>query len=598
MRYICTSIVATLMLAGTTWAATITVPDDYASIQAAIDASSDGDEIHVHAGIYTDVYDGFIVNTKGKAITLKAIDGAGSAVIDGSGQWRGCSFTNGEMNDTVIDGFTIRDCNSGGPVVDGGAIWCHGASPSILNCVITSNTGTGYGAGICCYLGASPIISGCTITNNTGTGDWGTGAGISAYSPGVAPIISDCLISGNHTTQAGGGMRLGITLPPIRGCTITNNTSGHTGGGVHIDSGNQEFIDCIFDGNIATEDGGAVTIVWSTSKFMNCQFTNNQAGRGGGLYLDTEIGSATAILDGCTVAGNTALTSGGGGIKADGQMISLIDCMITGNTALGSGGGLDCVGNGASITNCHFANNTVTGSKSYGGAIRLYNSAGSISDCTIEGNAASFWGGGISLYESSATIANCLIRNNSTDQVGGGIAVQNSSPLIMDCTISGNSAASYGGGLRTANSDVALASNVFCANSPDDIGGDWTDIVDNIFAGECPVYVGACCTNGGCVQVLPEECDSYLGKWLGAASSCDDCPPTVEPDDTGACCVQGYCTSMTEAQCFDLSGSYAGDNVICDDAGCPEFCPGDIDGDGQVGIVDMLTVIGTWGPCS
>ena len=44
MRYICTSIVVTLMLAGTTWAATITVPDDYASIQAAIDASSDGDK--------------------------------------------------------------------------------------------------------------------------------------------------------------------------------------------------------------------------------------------------------------------------------------------------------------------------------------------------------------------------------------------------------------------------------------------------------------------------------------------------------------------------------------------------------------------------
>ena len=159
------------------------------------------------------------------------------------------------------------------------------------------------------------------------------------------------------------------------------------------------------------------------SKFMNCQFTNNQAGSGAGLYLETEVGSATAILNGCTVAGNTALTSGGGGIKADGQMISLIDCVITGNTALGSGGGLDCVGNSAWITGCHFANNTVTGSKSYGGAIRLYTCAGSISDCTIEGNAASFWGGGISLYESSATIANCLIRNNSTDQVGGGTAV-------------------------------------------------------------------------------------------------------------------------------------------------------------------------------
>ena len=519
------------------------------------------------------------------------------AVIDGSGQWRGCSFTTGETNATVLDGFTIRDCNAIGNAVDGGGIWCHGASPSILNCLITNNTGTGYGAGICCFEGASPIISGCTITNNTGTGDWGCGSGISAFGNAAQPVISDCLISGNHASLVGGGLRLGYNLPPIVGCTITNNTSDHDGGGVHIDSGNHVFIDCIFDGNIAAEDGGAVSINSEVSKFMDCQFTNNQAGRGGGLYLDPAIGNTTTILDGCTVAGNTALTSGGGGVKADSVMIVLLDCMITGNTALGSGGGLDCMGDGASIIGCQFADNTVTGSKSYGGAMRLYTCDGVISDCTIEGNSASFWGGGISLYQSDATIANCRVRNNSTDQVGGGIAVQLCNPLILGCTISGNSAASYGGGLRTDGGTPSLASNLFCANTPDDIGGYWIDIYGNIFDEECPVYAGACCTNGGCVQVLPAECEEFLGKWLGAASSCDDCPPVVEPEDMGACCVEGYCSSLTEDQCFDLSGSYAGDNVTCEDAGCPEVCPGDIDGNGQIDVIDILIVIDRWGFC-
>ena len=50
MRYICTAVVATLVLAGTSFAATINVPDDHATIQGAINASSDGDVIAIAAG--------------------------------------------------------------------------------------------------------------------------------------------------------------------------------------------------------------------------------------------------------------------------------------------------------------------------------------------------------------------------------------------------------------------------------------------------------------------------------------------------------------------------------------------------------------------
>ena len=42
MRYICTAVVATLVLAGTSFAATINVPADYTTIQAAVDAASGG----------------------------------------------------------------------------------------------------------------------------------------------------------------------------------------------------------------------------------------------------------------------------------------------------------------------------------------------------------------------------------------------------------------------------------------------------------------------------------------------------------------------------------------------------------------------------
>jgi pectin methylesterase-like acyl-CoA thioesterase len=53
MRYICTSIVATLALAGMSFAATINVPADYSTIQAAVNAAVDGDEVVVAPGVYT-----------------------------------------------------------------------------------------------------------------------------------------------------------------------------------------------------------------------------------------------------------------------------------------------------------------------------------------------------------------------------------------------------------------------------------------------------------------------------------------------------------------------------------------------------------------
>ena len=76
------------------------------------------------------------------------------------------------------------------------------------------------------------------------------------------------------------------------------------------------------------------------------------------------------------------------------------------------------------------------------------------------------------------------------------------SPYIFGCTISGNTSSSFGGGLRTAYGDASLADNDFCANIPDDIGGVWVDLDGNQFTESCPVYEGACCTNGGCVLVL------------------------------------------------------------------------------------------------
>ena len=117
---------------------------------------------------------------------------------------------------------------------------------------------------------------------------------------------------------------------------------------------------------------------------------------------------------------------------------------------------------------------------------------------------------------------------------------------------------------------------------------------------EVCIALGTCCTNNDiyCVSLtLEADCTAYGGTWLGEGTSCDDCPPPVEPEVLGACCVNGTCVRTTFDDCFAGGGSYAGDDIDCDEAQCPETCQGDVNDDGNVDVVDLLTVIANWNDC-
>ena len=109
--------------------------------------------------------------------------------------------------------------------------------------------------------------------------------------------------------------------------------------------------------------------------------------------------------------------------------------------------------------------------------------------------------------------------------------------------------------------------------------------------------VGACCLYTGCIICTVDQCNSGGGNWFGADSNCADCPPPVEPEVLGACCVNGTCVRTTSDDCFAGGGSYAGDEVDCIDADCPSACLGDVTGDGEVNVNDLLIVIANWNNC-
>ncbi|MEE2907656.1 MAG: hypothetical protein VX527_07465 [Planctomycetota bacterium] len=101
MRAVC-AIVASLVLAGTTFADTINVPGDQPTIAAAISASVNGDVIAIAAGVYYEAN----LNPGGKAITIQ-----------------GTVNTNGTMAITIDD--LLLDFED----------WNEGSRPSYLACL-------------------------------------------------------------------------------------------------------------------------------------------------------------------------------------------------------------------------------------------------------------------------------------------------------------------------------------------------------------------------------------------------------------------------------------------------------------------------------
>ena len=63
---------------------------------------------------------------------------------------------------------------------------------------------------------------------------------------------------------------------------------------------------------------------------------------------------------------------------------------------------------------------------------------------------------------------------------------------------------------------------------------------------------------------------------------------------TGACCVGTSCSIETAADCSAAGGTYLGDASTCSGDECPPDCP-DVDGDGMVGVNDVLAVVAAWG---
>jgi hypothetical protein len=212
------AVLSAAVLSGVGRGAVIHVPGDFSGIQAAINASTNGDLILVAPGVYHENI-GFL----GKAITLSSTNPAdwnvvSNTIVQASGPGSVVAFAAGEGSNAVLAGLTLTggggtantlynalyNGGSGYGSVWGGGVYCYKASPTIVGNLIVgnsafnwANTNVGFGAGICC-LESAALITRNLIAGNSGT----YGGGLYLESGNVR--FADNVICSNYALFVGG----------------------------------------------------------------------------------------------------------------------------------------------------------------------------------------------------------------------------------------------------------------------------------------------------------------------------------------------------------------------------------------------------------
>ena len=172
-----------------------------------------------------------------------------------------------------------------------------------------------------------------------------------------------------------------------------------------------------------------------------------------------------------------------------------------------------------------------------------------ISNCTFIDNDAGRRGG--SAY-GGTSYTSCSFSGGAATE-GGGLAL--ATCTVSDCSFSDNMATDFGGSIFIYSSLVDIQNSTFCNSSPNHIEDDYTNSGGNTFFDDCGI--GACCTHN-----------------------------------------QLTCVEAPEIQCLQFGLEFLGEGTTCENASCVTSCPGDVNGDGNVDVNDLMILIAYWGACS
>lgn len=229
----------------------IKVPEDYSSIQEAVNHIPDEGAIEVAPGLYEDNVGIFF-----QSIALEGQTDATRTVLEGNGE-RVITVSQGDL---ILRRFTIQ----GGYAYRGGGIHLLNSTGILTDLIVQENTAGMGGGGLNTH--ASPITLERALFRHNFSGEIDMGFGGGLELGGAESILRYVRIEENTTTKWGGGLELGSDRTLLDHCVILNNNSTFnqaTGGGIVYSSPNVHIEHSIvaynFGGNIIIFNHGEPT---------------------------------------------------------------------------------------------------------------------------------------------------------------------------------------------------------------------------------------------------------------------------------------------------------------------------------------------------
>ena len=248
---------------GQTSSEVIYVPENFSSIQSAIDSSSEVDSIFISSGVY---YEN--LNFNGKNLVLIG-ESKETTIIDGSQMGGVITFNSGEESSVLI-GLTIQNGlkeeneNSVFPLdYSGAGIYVgNNSNITIIDCIIKNNYACDEGGGV--FVNGSSVTISNTIINNNSSNSFGGGIWSGGKDCGLDTLPASLFLSN----------------------TIVSNNDSETGGGIYLCQNDNFNIDStlIYNNHSLSESGG-LYIAEGSGLVSNSSLINNVSYYGGQLFV-------------------------------------------------------------------------------------------------------------------------------------------------------------------------------------------------------------------------------------------------------------------------------------------------------------------------